>query len=166
MEQKITIYKLLLSCPGDASDVCYPIVESAIEDFNKEVKDHLVMIELIHWKTHSYPQSGCEAQDLLNKQIVDKADMAIGIFWTRFGTPTNKYGSGTEEEIDRLRKSKKQIFLYFLDKPVRPSETDSQEYIQHREKIKILKEKYNGLYFEVKDESELKEKLLNILGFF
>ena len=29
-------------------------------------------------------------------------DAAVAIFWTKFGTPTDKYGSGTEEEIEEM----------------------------------------------------------------
>lgn len=85
--------------------------------------------------------------------------MDVAIFWTRFGTPTDDYGSGTEEEINLLIKNNKQVFLYFLNKPIPPSLTDSPDYMENREKINCLKEKYKGLYCEVKDENELLEKL-------
>ena len=61
------------------------------------------------------------------------------MFWTRFGSPTEKYGSGTEEEIEEMIASGKQVFLYFLDKPMPPSEMDSDEY----KKVKAFKEKYS-----------------------
>lgn len=34
---------------------------------------------------------------------------AVAIFWTKFGTPTDKYGSGTEEEIEEMLSSNKQV---------------------------------------------------------
>lgn len=132
----------------------------AVNKFNKDAMDSLfINVNLKHWSTDSYPQSGNNAQKLLNSQIVDSADAAIAIFWTRFGTPTDKYDSGTEEEIDRMMNSKRQVFLYFLDKPVPPSMTDSLDYIENRKKIVTLTQKYLGLYWTVKDEMELQNQL-------
>lgn len=153
------MYDLLLSCPGDAYGECYPAVKKAIERFNADPQiNNSVIISLKHWSTDSYPQSGGQAQKLLNSQIVNDADIAIAIFWTRFGTPTDDYGSGTEEEIDLLLKNKKQVFLYFLDKPVPPSITDSPEYIESRKKITLLREKYDGIYTMQKMKTTWKER--------
>ncbi|WP_353622123.1 hypothetical protein [Halocella sp. SP3-1] len=61
----------------------------------------------MHWETSAFPESGKRPQALLNKQIVNDSDAAIAIFWTRFGTPTEEYDSGTEEEIEKMLKSDK-----------------------------------------------------------
>ena len=71
--------------------------------------------------------------------------MALGVFWTRFGTPTENYGSGTEEEIERMLSMGKQVFLYFLDKPLSPSKIDQEQY----KKILLFKDKHKseGIFF-------------------
>lgn len=46
-------------------------------------------------------------------QLVDKCDMAVGVFWTRLGTPTDLAASGTVEEIERLGQADKIVMLYF-----------------------------------------------------
>ena len=164
MGRSITMYDLLLSCPGDAYEECYPAVCSAITEFNKDAQTNFsIGVSLKHWSTDSYPQSGGKAQDLLNSQIVDCVDVAIVIFWTRFGTPTDKYGSGTEEEINRLMSSNKQVFLYFFDKPVPPSITDFPDYHEHRKKIATLKKNYTGIYSVANNEKQLEEKILQHL---
>jgi hypothetical protein len=161
------MYDVLLSCPGDAYDECYLAVKNAIDKFNKDAQTNYgVGISLKHWILDSYPQSGDKAQSLLNSQIVDPSDAAIAIFWTRFGTPTDTYSSGTEEEIDRLIKSKKQVFLYFFNKPIPPSITESPDYFESRKKIVFLKEKYEGMYCVINDELELEEKLTNHLKMY
>ena len=135
MKRNVIMYDLLLSCPGDAYNECYPAVKEAIEKINADPQiNNSASISLKHWSTSSYPQSGEQAQKLLNSQIVNDADIAIAIFWTRFGTPTDDYNSGTEEEIDLLMKNGKQVFLYFLDKPIPPSFTDSPDYTENRKK--------------------------------
>ena len=167
MKHNVTVYDLLLSCPGDAYESCYTAVKKAIEKFNADPQiNKSISIVLKHWSVDSYPQSGGQPQKLLNEQIVNGADMAVAIFWTRFGTPTDDYGSGTEEEINLLLKNNKQVFLYFLNKPIPLSLTDSPDYIENREKINCLKEKYNGLYCEVQDENELLEKIVRDLKLY
>lgn len=162
MPRKLTEYTLLFSCPGDAYKECHAVIQSAVDDFNMYAKSSLsISLELIHWFADSYPQSGGHPQALLNSQIVDNADAAIAIFWTRFGTPTDEYDSGTEEEIELLINSNKQVFLYFLDKAVPPSMTDSYEYQEQRRKIALYRKKYEnnkGIYRVVADENELKEQ--------
>lgn len=167
MKQNVTIYDLLLSCPGDAYKECYPAVKEAIERINADPQiNNSASISLKHWSTSSYPQSGGSAQKLLNSQIVNDTDIAIAIFWTRFGSPTDDYNSGTEEEIDLLIKNQKQVFLYFLDKPIPPSFTDSVDYAENRRKITLFQKKYEGLYSIVKDENELQRKIIDHIKLF
>jgi hypothetical protein len=165
MPRTTTTYDLLLSCPGDVYETCIDVVKSAVDEFNKFALSNLsISINLKHWSTDSYPQSGGNPQELLNAQIVDNADAAVAIFWTRFGTPTDKYGSGTEEEISRLIDSNKQVFLYFFNKPVPPNSINSSEY----ERVLAFKDKYKGegIYGEIADESELKERFSRHLAFY
>ena len=167
MKHQITMFDLLLSCPGDAYKECYPAVRKAIEIINADPQiNNSISVSLKHWSTSSYPQSGGQAQKLLNSQIVKPADIAIAIFWTRFGTPTDDYNSGTEEEIDLLIKNKRQVFLYFLDKPIPPSITDSPEYTENRKKITLFQKKYEGIYCVAKDENDLQEKIVNHLKLY
>ena len=58
-------------------------------------------LHLITWEEDTRPGVGEDAQDVVNKQIGDDYDLFVGIMWTRFGTPTGRAGSGTEEEFSR-----------------------------------------------------------------
>ena len=81
----------------------------------------------------------------------------LRFFWTKFGEPTAHFASGTEEEIETMILKGKQVFLYFLDKPVSPSMMNSREY----KKIANFKKKYRdkGIYSIVKDERELESRI-------
>jgi len=57
-------------------------------------------LEALLWETDSYPGLGVDAQDVLNRQL-GEYDIFVGIMNVRFGTPTHRGGSGTEEEFDR-----------------------------------------------------------------
>jgi hypothetical protein len=85
-------------------------------------------LELVGWETHAFPGVGDDAQDVINKQVPDDYDVFLGMMWSRFGTPTGRAGSGTEEEFERamtnngLRRTR--VMVYFKDAPLRPSQID------------------------------------------
>lgn len=160
----ITIYELLISCPGDVLDY-FDVLKESVENFNR-VLGALNNIEVVikHWSTDSYPESGDKPQELLNKQFVRDCDAAVVIFSTRFGTPTDKYGSGTEEEIEEMIAANKQVFMYFLDAPITPSSVDLEQY----QKVKAFQEKYKdrGLYGVVNDKNDFQRKFTNHLSLY
>ena len=150
MPQNVTQYDLLISCPGDIKEEI-EVINRTVQKFNDQFSDTLgISIRTRHWSKNSYPQSGGKPQALLNEQFVKKCDAAVALFWTRFGTPTDEYGSGTEEEIEIMMDAGKQVFLYFCDKPNPPSETDWEGY----QKIQAFKQKYNGIYFSYHTDEE------------
>lgn len=160
----VTIYDLLISCPGDISEYLGLLKES-VESFNR-VFGALNNIEVVtkHWSTDSYPESGDKPQELLNKQLVRECDAAVAIFWTRFGTPTDKYGSGTEEEIEEMLLAGKQVFMYFLDAPINPSDVDMEQY----SKVLNFRDKYKdrGIYAVVKDKHDFQRQFTNHLSLY
>lgn len=150
----ITAYDLLISCPGDVEDYI-DIIKECVNNFNRTIGEaNNSLIETKHWSTNSYPESGDKPQELLNKQFVRNCDVAVALFWTRFGTPTDKYGSGTEEEIEEMLSSDKQVFMYFVDAPVQPSKVDPEQY----GKIQEFKKRYEskGIYSVISDTNDFK----------
>ena len=144
MPKNITQYELLISCPGDVKEELQAI-ERCVTRFNDlYCKALSINILTRHWSKSSYSQSGDKPQNILNEQFVDDCDAAVAIFWTRFGTPTDQYGSGTEEEICKMLDSGKQVFMYFSDVPVSPSIMQSDQY----KMVCDFKKKYKdeGLY--------------------
>ncbi len=158
MPRQIVEYSLLISCPGDVVEEI-KIINDVINKFNSMYTDTLgLRVRVKHWSTDSYAESGAKPQQLLNKQFVYDCDAAIAVLWTRFGTPTDKYGSGTEEEIEYMLQMGKQVFMYFSDIPVPPSKQDGEQYIR----IKIFKDRYKerGLYFEYSSLERFKDLFL------
>lgn len=162
MPRNITQFDLLISCPSDVEGEL-EIIKETVEEFNRifGVANNCSIVTK-HWSKDSYPQSGGKPQQLLNEQFVLGCDAAVAVFWTRFGTPTDKYGSGTEEEIEELLKSGKQVFLYFCDRPINPSRLDAEQYA----KVTEFKEKYKdkGIYSPYSELSDFKKNFLNHLS--
>ena len=138
--KNITAYDLLISCPGDVTKYV-DVVKECIESFNITI-GRLNNAEIVgqHWSISSFSQSGDRPQEILNKQFVRDCDAAVAIFWTRFGTSTDKYGSGTEEEIEEMRSAGKQVFTYFVTESVDLNKVDLEQY----KKVQEFKAKYEG----------------------
>ena len=81
----------------------------------------------------------------------------IALFKARFGTPTNDYGSGTEEEIMLALEMGKKVMLYCWN----PSGDLSVEEKDGLEKIEALKRRLGGkvLYKSYTDASNLRSML-------
>ena len=157
MAKKITVYDMLISCPSDVSEYVN-LLESQVTKFNNFFgRTNDIIVRCRYWMRDTYSKLGESPQEIVNELIVDSSDMIVAVFWTRFGTATEQYGSGTEEEIERMLSMKKQVFLYFLDKPVPPSKLDNEQYAKLQQFME--RHKSDGIYFIVPDENALSTKL-------
>ncbi|MCM3745106.1 hypothetical protein M3193_13280 [Sporosarcina luteola] len=164
MPKNITQFDLLISCPSDVKEEL-EIIKDTVADFNRMYgAANNTSIVAKHWSTDAYPQLGEKPQNLLNKQFVLECDAAVAVFWTRFGTPTDNYGSGTEEEIEELLKSGKQVFLYFSDRQINPVSINFDQY----KKVLEFRERYKdkGIFAPYSDLMEFKKKFLNHLSLY
>jgi len=164
MAQNVVLYNLLISCPGDVQGEV-KLIEDAVGEFNELYAEPLgITIQTRHWSKSSYAQSGGKPQALLNEQFASKCDAAVAIFWTRFGTPTDEYGSGTEEEIEIMLQSGKQVFMYFSDKSCPPSQVDDEGY----KRVRAFREKYKdkGVYFTYSTDEEFRKLFLAHLSMY
>ena len=160
----VTVYNLLLSCPGDVLDL-KDTIDACVKSFNGSIGEiNNIRIELKHWATDSFTQSGDKPQNILNRQFVDSCDLCVALLGIRFGTPTDKYDSGTEEEIEKMLEQNKQVFLYFVERNVDPSIMDLDQYI----KVQEFRNKYTdkGVYAVVKSVEELRSNFQNALSLY
>lgn len=157
MPQNGTIYRILIASPSDCVKERSSIPE-IIYSWNSVHSFHTgIILEPVMWETHVFPEMGNRPQEIVNKQIVDSCDFLIGAFWTRIGTATGDYVSGTAEEIDRLRSQGKKIFLYFSSAPVVPESIDQDQYKARIEYEKNLRGQ--GITFKYSDMGEFREML-------
>ncbi|MCE5322310.1 DUF4062 domain-containing protein [bacterium] len=152
-----TVYSVLIASPGDVQEEREAIC-SAIANWNSaNSASYGVYLQPTRWELDATPEMGDRPQAIINDQIVQDADILIGIFWTRLGTPTGVAESGTAEEIDVFQKNGKPIRLYFSDKPCTPSDVDTDQL----EALRQYKEKCsaNGLIASFNTIQELTEQL-------
>ena len=124
---------VFVASPGDVNEEREKL-EEVIRELNFTWSRELgVKLELVRWETHAYPGLGADAQDVINEQIPDDYDLFIGIMWCRFGTPTGRAHSGTEEEFRRAKTrfnespDSVKIMMYFKDEAVQPSQLDLEQ---------------------------------------
>jgi len=122
MAKNVTKYSIFIASPSDLEEE-----RIAIEEVTKELNltfglKQNIVIELLKWETHSAPGiSKSHPQNLINEDIGNDYDIFIGLLWKKFGTPTEKAGSGTEEEFLRAferfdrQNDNIQVLFYFKD---------------------------------------------------
>lgn len=165
MPVSTTTYKILFSCPSDVEKY-YDSLRNVIDVFNETIgEENGINLQLKHWKTSSYPKTGDSGQNTLNKEFINDCDAAIAIFWTKFGNKTDKYDSGTQEEIMTMIESKKQVFLYFCDEDIPTTKMDDSAFVKEYQKVSSFKKDFEkkkyGLHGGTfKNGNELKNKLL------
>src|SRR5580698_782232 len=108
MSKKISFVKLAFCAPGDVTEEL-KIARNIVDEWNVNHGEHReLFVKLLNWKSDARPGIG-RPQEVINQDIVDDADILVGIFWTRFGTPTGVAESGTEEEIRRAIKTNRKV---------------------------------------------------------
>ncbi|WP_318344963.1 DUF4062 domain-containing protein [Flagellimonas baculiformis] len=161
MPSQITNYRVFLASPGDLLDDRI-VVDEAINELNHTFSPSLgIHLELVRWETHSAPGVSKESvQKIINKDIGDY-DLFIGLLWKRFGTPTDEYNSGTEEEFfNAYQKFKEKpesikILFYFKNSPFTLDDIDPDQLKKVKEfKLDIAQNK-NVLHGEYNDLLQL-----------
>ncbi len=122
------VIQILIASPGDVQEE-REIISEVIYEWNYvNSRDRSIVLLPIRWETHASPEMGSAPQAVINRQIVDYCDMAVAVFWTRLGTPTDKAESGTAEEIARIGNAGKPVMLYFSQAKVALRTVDLIEY--------------------------------------
>ena len=146
----------MIASPNDVSEE-RQLVRDAIYEWNAiHSKQFGVMLNPVGWETHVAPEMGGRPQEIINKRILEDSDILLGIFWTRLGTETGEYVSGTVEEISRHIASQKLTSIYICDRPIPPSKiTDQYQKLQ----VQIREWMPNGVLEFYNDLLTLKQKI-------
>lgn len=160
MPRSETILTVFVASPGDVLEE-RAALEEVMRELNSTWSKTLgLRLELVRWETNAYLGFGDDAQDVVNQQIGDNYDIFIGIMWARYGTPTKRSGSGTEEEFHRaLQRYKKgcdiKIMFYFKDAPISPSKLDLDQ-LRAVSEFKSQLGAKGGLYWEFTTPEEFR----------
>lgn len=124
------VVEIIIASPSDVAEE-RKIVREVIAEWNAlNASEHSLVLLPVGWETHSSPELSGRPQQIINDRLVKRADLLVGIFWTRVGSSTGKAVSGSIEEIQEHHKERKPIMLYFSNAPVRPDSVDQAQYAQ------------------------------------
>lgn len=158
------LFRIFLSSPGDTQEE-RELAKEVVTEINTTTgsRDDF-RLELITWENNTYPSMGKDGQDVISTQIGDDYEIFVGLMWKRFGTPTKRAGSGTEEEFElaysRYKKEKDIQIMFYFNKSHIPQDADLEQF----QKVKDFKKKIESLgayHFPYYDPKEF-EKLLRM----
>lgn len=151
-------YKCFIASPSDVTEERKEIL-AAIEDVNREDgKDLGFIVEPVMWE-NTVPAQGDGGQEVINQQLEPgNQDMFIGVFWSKIGSPTKDFNSGTIEELHLAEEAyaktgRPQIMLYFCTRAL-PRDVDVNQLQKVNDLQKVCKDKY--LYKEFVSKEQLR----------
>ncbi len=157
MPKTIIEYKCLLISPCDVEDERDALTKLSL-NWNAQIGQALnAKVDLVKWESHGTPEMGGEPQSILNKQLVDNCDFGIAVFWSRLGTPTENYDSGSVEELRKLMDRGARVLIYFSKQSIPQEILNTEQY----NKLQEFKEdiKKEGLLGEYNDIPNLREQV-------
>ncbi len=122
-----TVYNVMIASPGDVARE-RKIIRECLSEWNATHADsRQIILRAVGWETDTSPEMTGPPQQSINNQILRDADLLVGVFWTRIGTPTSRYPSGSVEEIEEHIKLGKPAMLYFSEQPISPKHIDDKQ---------------------------------------
>lgn len=153
--------KILVSSPTDLNTE-RDIIDEIIDEINLDRgKNEGFILSPIKWETHARPGQGQEPQAQINEAIGYDCDIYLGMLGNRFGTPTQNFGSGTEEEFSLALRAKEEtgspqeVFFYFKEGDVSVNDIDIEQLANVRSFKKTLKEN-KVLFWPFKSEEDFR----------
>jgi hypothetical protein len=93
------IIRVFVSSPSDVAAE-RGVLDEVVQRINRtDGRERNVRLEVWKWETGVVTQIGPKPQDVIDAQMPVHYDIYLGIMKHRFGTPTGRYGSGTEKEF-------------------------------------------------------------------
>ena len=133
MAQYQRVVVVFVASPSDMKEEREKLEEIIAELNTTWSRQFAIRLDLVRWETHAFPGIGTDPQDVINNEMPDDTEIFIGLMWGKYGTPTSRAGSGTEEEFEaalarhRKHPASIRIMFYFKDAPLPPSQIDTDQ---------------------------------------
>ncbi len=150
------VLNVLIASPGDTKGY-RNLVERTLHNWNGDrARGASTILLPRRWETDSVPLLTGDAQGVINKQLVDQADIVVGVFHSRLGKATPRGPSGTAEEIERSADAGKPVHVYFADMP-HPHDVDPEQLTALKSFRQEMEER--GLFGSFSSEDDLRTKV-------
>jgi len=156
MADEIQMLNLLVASPGDTADERHAVRE-VIDYVNKDhgAREGYLLVPLM-WETDAAPGVGSYSQDVINRDL-ERYDIFVGLMGARFGSPTKRANSGTEEEFGNAFEkflndsSSVRILFYFKNAYVSVHDLEGLvqglrvcQFMRHLEQLGVFYQKYES----------------------
>jgi hypothetical protein len=150
-------YRCLLISPGDVAEEREALT-NLVNHWNAQVGVGLnARLELVRWESHATPDMSNSPQNIINSQLLESCDLGIAIFWSRLGTPTASYPSGSIDEIYKLIHKGARVLVYFSNRAI-PQEALTDDQFAKLQEIRS-KFQQEGLLSTFSDIASLREQV-------
>jgi len=173
MAQQLTQLTIFFSGTSAVEAECAAL-KAVIEELNRMLaKSYKILLKVVSWPNDFRPGVNQDLQSEINRQIQGQYDIYIGVLGSRFGTPTQRAGSGTEEEF-QIAVSKFlqdttsiRVLFYFKRANQDPFTIDTKQLIKVHKFRSDLSQK-GVIYRDFKDTANfveiVKEHLWNLIS--
>ncbi|MCY2986277.1 MAG: SUMF1/EgtB/PvdO family nonheme iron enzyme [Planctomycetota bacterium] len=147
----VQLIRVFVSSPSDVAEE-RDVLDEVVQRINNTAGQALgARLELWKWEDHAVPQIGPRTKAVVDAQTPADYDIYLGLLAHRFGTPTGRYGSGTEKEFrDALKRwgqtAKPWMLFYFKTTKVDPAQLDLAQYAKVRKFREQVEKNEKGLY--------------------
>lgn len=123
--------RVVVVSPGDVARE-RAVAQTVVDELNRGVASNRgCRLSLWRWEVDARPGMHLEGpQGLIDERMqIQDADIVVGLFWTRFGTPTSMADSGTEHELRRAwicwqNHGRPEVMVYFCTRAYYPKTSD------------------------------------------
>lgn len=168
MSKTIELYSLFVSSTSEMSEE-RELVSEVVDQINRQrgIKEGFQVRALL-WERDVTPDAGIRPQAHINAEIGHEYEIFLGILCSRFGTSTDDFGSGTEEEFNLALQRREEngflprIMFYFRDPRTASQEIDAEQLVKVINFKKSIEG--NSIYKQYKSIQEFRTYLLDHLA--
>lgn len=137
------------------------VIEKTADDASSILaREKQILLKVVRWEADIIPGIAEYSQEVINKQIEGNYDIYVGLIGMRFGSPTPKFGSGTEEEftaayeIYRRSPESIRVLFYFKTWEINVFNVDTEQFEKVKRFRNSLKER-GVLFHDLSRETDL-----------
>lgn len=141
----LKLVRVLFASPGDTVAE-RALAGKVVEEINRIWGERTgVWLKALMWEIDTYSATDQDGQAVINRQLGDDYEAFIGIMRERFGSPTSRHESGTEEEYLRAYGRRQidpdsvDIGFYFSSAPI-PRDHLNPQALQQLQKMRAFRE--------------------------